>query len=411
MLFSDKRRLLIVASFLVSIAALAGCGANHHSIYRYQPLKKYVPAIVSLDAKQRVILVGGANQQSNHSSAAADEGSRMFCAEPSPDVFSVLAQSFSGKASGGTGSGGTVSADLGVAFSQAEQGGTIARTQTLNLIREIMYRTCERYLNHGIGAPELSIQAIRDSHDIVDLLAIEQLTGVTWPPVVQLSAKGDAAPPPQGGSPDPPPPAPNPTPAPGGDPGAAPAPKDAAAKDPAAKDPAPTGGAGAVSTTTTSSVTSGTGPALDKASITTVADTILQIVKLAHSDDEFLLFCIKSFSSPSLSAVTATCTDYVNKSIELAQAKKTQEIAEIEDKLHVTFVGQLDPVWKMLSGSSRVGFIAALRSFEPKAGPDSRALEALMAAPSEAAALAAYEHLGDFYKQRVRDAAAQFGGK
>src|SRR5579859_5503203 len=90
--------------------ALAGCGANHNSIYRYQPLEKHGPAIVSVDAKQRLVIVSGPDPKSDPA------GLRMYCAEPSPDVYSVLAQSFTGSANGGTGTGGAINAAVQAAF-------------------------------------------------------------------------------------------------------------------------------------------------------------------------------------------------------------------------------------------------------------------------------------------------------
>jgi ABC-type uncharacterized transport system auxiliary subunit len=140
-----KATSLFAAAVLV---ALAGCSANHHSIYRHQVVE--APSLTVVDAKQRAIL-----------SAAPKTGkvaeNLRFCAEPSPDVFAVIAQALSaGGSFGQNGDPKTVQAALNAAFSSSEQGSTIPRTQTTNMLREVMYRTCERFISGGISAVELS---------------------------------------------------------------------------------------------------------------------------------------------------------------------------------------------------------------------------------------------------------------
>ena len=55
-----------------------------------------------------------------------------------------------------------------------------------------MYRSCERYLNGGMNGNDLNIQALRHQRTIVSILAIEQLTGVAYPPVTAISAIAQA---------------------------------------------------------------------------------------------------------------------------------------------------------------------------------------------------------------------------
>lgn len=171
--------------------ALAGCDANYHSVYRTHAVGRDEAEIVTVDAKQRSILTAEVPL------AVKDGGDpqaiRRFCAEPSPDVFSVIAQSFSGGGEFGKGADPTtIQLALRVAFSSAEQGATIPRTQTINMLRELMYRTCERYLSGGYDELELSVQALRDQRLIVSILAIEQLTGVVTPAPVVIAANGGA---------------------------------------------------------------------------------------------------------------------------------------------------------------------------------------------------------------------------
>jgi hypothetical protein len=116
-----------------------------------------------------------------------------MCTEPSPDVFSVFAQSLSAGGRFGQTGAKQIEAAASFALATAEQGSTIQRTQTVNLLKEVMYRTCERFLNGQIGASELAIQAVRDQRMIVSTLAIEQLTGMASPGAVIIGAKGGAS--------------------------------------------------------------------------------------------------------------------------------------------------------------------------------------------------------------------------
>jgi len=171
----------------LGLVLLSACSANHHSIFRATTLDQGATQILTLDAKQRSILTS--LRLPTDGSPASAGVRRRFCAEPSPDVFSVVAQALS---AGGTfGRGGdpvSIQAALNAAFSSAEQGSTIPRTQTINMLRELMYRTCERYLSGGYDDLELSVQAVRDQRLMVSILAIEQLTGAVTPRPVLIGA-------------------------------------------------------------------------------------------------------------------------------------------------------------------------------------------------------------------------------
>lgn len=167
---------------------LTACSANHNSIYRMRSLSDE-PAVITLDAKQRSILTA---YRLLTADGKPDKNSvRAFCAEPSPDVFSVIAQSLSaGGSFGKTADPTSIEAALNLAYSSAEQGSTIPRTQTVNMLRELMFRTCERFLSGGYDPTELSLQAIRDQRLMVSILAIEQLTGTVTPKAVIIAAAG-----------------------------------------------------------------------------------------------------------------------------------------------------------------------------------------------------------------------------
>src|SRR4051794_30462267 len=125
---------------LCALIAVTGCSANHYTVFRKidlgnssrvvsgspDPSGNSSKSLVSIDAKQRTVVFNG----------------KRSCAEPSPDVFAVIAQSLS---TGGTFSKSanpaSLAAAFNVAFGSAEQGSTIPRTQTVNMLRELMYRT------------------------------------------------------------------------------------------------------------------------------------------------------------------------------------------------------------------------------------------------------------------------------
>lgn len=177
-----KTSVLLAAAVLLT---LVGCSANHHSIYRHQAVE--ATSLTVVDAKQRAILAAVP------SGASSPEG-RRFCAEPSPDVFAVIAQALSvGGSFGRSGDPKAIEAALNAAFSSSEQGSTIPRTQTTNMLREVMYRTCERFLSGGITDVELSLQAVRDQRLIVSILAIEQLTGAVTPKPVVIGASASGS--------------------------------------------------------------------------------------------------------------------------------------------------------------------------------------------------------------------------
>lgn len=190
---------------LAFCATLTACSANHHSIYRHQMVRGEQPAITLVDAKQRAIISSPHVIQTAPYYRSSTTGSqelvpgsreeiRRFCAEPSPDVFAVIAQALSAGASWGKSvDPKAIEAALTAAFSSSEQGSTIPRTQTVNMLRELMFRTCERHINGGISSLELPLQAIRDQRLMVSILAIEQLTGAITPKSVVIGASAETA--------------------------------------------------------------------------------------------------------------------------------------------------------------------------------------------------------------------------
>jgi len=183
----------MILFLFASILTLAGCSS---AIYRQSAIQGSNPVAISVDARQRVLLSQNdptvPARNGAHAGAANDPTFRRFCAEPSPDVFTVLGVGASGGASFSQDTKG-LNAALQAAFSSSETGATIARTQTINMLREMMFRTCERYLSGAISPADFSIISARDQRVMVSILAIEQLTGSITPPAVAMSANGEGS--------------------------------------------------------------------------------------------------------------------------------------------------------------------------------------------------------------------------
>ncbi len=179
-----------IIALLATSLLVQGC-AEANSIYRHKRIdKEGISTITAVDAKQRFVYT----QRPEPNNPNEDPSFRRFCAEPSPDVFSVLSQAASGSGSFTAGADAKgANAALQGAFSNSETGATIPRTQTNNLLREMMFRTCERYLSGAISRNEFPIIAARDQRIIVSILAIEQLTGAVTPKTVAISNGGVAS--------------------------------------------------------------------------------------------------------------------------------------------------------------------------------------------------------------------------
>lgn len=166
-------RQFTLGSLLLMIVALSlsGC-ARFNSIYRSEVFSDAAPRVVSIDAKQRLLLVNPVKSSSGDSTHPFVR----FCSEPPPDVFSALAASIGAEADIAKGTNPQIAAKLAATIS--ENAATIERTQTVNTLREVMYRNCERYLSGAITEEEFIVQAARDQQLIIQVLAIEQITGV-----------------------------------------------------------------------------------------------------------------------------------------------------------------------------------------------------------------------------------------
>ena len=113
-----------------------------------------------------------------------------FCAEPSPDALSALSAS------------GAIKIDTPKGFSGATQGafaetaGSIGlRTQSIQLMRDAMYRLCEGAMNGYLGNAAFETLHRRFQNSMVAILAVEQLTGAVRAPALTLNSGAAVGPP------------------------------------------------------------------------------------------------------------------------------------------------------------------------------------------------------------------------
>lgn len=152
---------------------LASCG-NFYSVYREFNVGSGDKATksIAIDVKQRTILSG-----------SPDGVKTVVCAEPSPDALSVYAAGLSGTAYAGE------KKALDLALSGSETGSYIGnRTETIQLLRDNLYRACEAYMNGAIDSEGYLKLTRRYQVMTMGLLAIERLTTTVKPLSVTVMA-------------------------------------------------------------------------------------------------------------------------------------------------------------------------------------------------------------------------------
>lgn len=131
------------------------------------------PKSAFIDIKQRAVLIG------KPTGAANNKAELVFCAEPSPDAISSLATEFAADAKYKD----ALAATLG--FSQQEAASFVGlRTQTIQLLRDGMFRLCEGYLGGALSPSDFAWLSRRYQRNMVALLTIEQLTRVAQVPTI-----------------------------------------------------------------------------------------------------------------------------------------------------------------------------------------------------------------------------------
>ncbi|MBC6440635.1 MAG: hypothetical protein GDA49_09580 [Rhodospirillales bacterium] len=118
------------AAWTVAAVTLSACDtANQNSIFRTTSSSD--EQVILLDAKQRAVLTQTVKEKVSDNTYRRDIV--RACAEPSPDVFSVLSTAFSASAE----LGDDRSAELANAINEA--GSNIGlRTQTIQVLRDMM---------------------------------------------------------------------------------------------------------------------------------------------------------------------------------------------------------------------------------------------------------------------------------
>lgn len=137
---------------------------------------------VSLDARQRAILVnekGGPNGNR-----------RVVCAEPSPDALAAKAASIA--ASIGAASGNK-SAQGALAAASSETAASIGlRTQTIQILRDQLFRACEGYMNGVVTKFQYNAIVLNMDRVIVNALATDALAGTPTAPAVAIGTSANS---------------------------------------------------------------------------------------------------------------------------------------------------------------------------------------------------------------------------
>jgi len=152
-------RILLAVLVLICIP-LTGCS----TIYRTVSVDSKPATSINIDAKARMILV------TDQGGEKADR--RVICAEPSPDSVVGLASSASLAAKVDP----KIEAKIAASLAEAVQS-IGRRTQTIQLLRDGLYRACEAYLNGAISKQEYRILLARISAFSITMVAVDGLSG------------------------------------------------------------------------------------------------------------------------------------------------------------------------------------------------------------------------------------------
>lgn len=174
MLHTFRLPLLFLLAFAVS-----SCARMTTVMREYDPTNS---RSIAIDAKQRVVLSGSPKvERQVNGSSTITTATPVICAEPSPDALSAIAASTGLALS-------NADREYVTNFALSESAGSIGlRTQSIQLMRDAMYRLCEGYLSGAIDPVGFETLHRRFQSSMVAILAIEQLTGAVRAPTVALS--------------------------------------------------------------------------------------------------------------------------------------------------------------------------------------------------------------------------------
>ena len=178
----NKQKAIMAAGIALAMTATAGCDG---AIFRTFDID--AGNSLSIGARQRTVIV---------TTKGGVEGDRqVVCAEPSPDVFAVRAASASAAlqrgplgVSGATGAAAQQTASAGFGFASSETGAAINRTQTIQLLRDGLFRLCEAYMNGAVDETQYNIALANFDKVMANLLAIDGIAGSPIPPAIGISA-------------------------------------------------------------------------------------------------------------------------------------------------------------------------------------------------------------------------------
>ncbi|WP_349743410.1 hypothetical protein [Roseateles cavernae] len=173
--------LLLRAGLLAGSTALTGCAY----------LTTYTRNIdlegknsIAMDVKQRVVFSQKLGLDTDKQLAPV-----VVCAEPSPDALTVL-----GISGGLDLSNGGKQQALGASAAFAESGAFIGlRTQSIQLLRDAMYRLCEGYAGQAVDGQDFIGMQRRYQSTMMGLIAIEQLTRPVVAGQVAIAAQAGAS--------------------------------------------------------------------------------------------------------------------------------------------------------------------------------------------------------------------------
>ncbi len=171
------KKTYLVAVSLVAPLLLQGC-ANLTTQSRQ--FTAHNSAAMTVDATQRSIFSVKKTYKNGAEWTA-------FCAEPSPDALIAFAAAGSGGAS-------VAGKAIDLSLSQQQAVASIGlRTQTIQLLRDGMYRLCESYASGAIDDEDMVLLQRRYQHLMLGLLAIEQVTGPVTAQQVALGGQSAAS--------------------------------------------------------------------------------------------------------------------------------------------------------------------------------------------------------------------------
>ena len=170
------------AGLTAALISLTGCTTAQNSIFRSFDLDD--GRSIATDASQRIVINTKTHPTSRPGRVNPE---RIVCAEPSPDVASIVANTF-GFGLNVLGKGNAALAGgQGTALAQLAE-----RTITVQLLRDQMYRACEAYANGAISGTEYSLLMSRNNDAMVTLMLGETASRTVGRQLATLSAEASS---------------------------------------------------------------------------------------------------------------------------------------------------------------------------------------------------------------------------